>query len=609
MRPPPGPKARGHGRMSRRLFRDFVTKPGERVHGVQTMVVLGASRLCPRVAVIGLISLGSLACGGTSRRHGAEGGPGGSGQTGGSASTDAGTAAGGGASGGANGVPLSGGPRLRLLTRSEYENALTDLLGAINAPLDLPADATVAGFVSIGAFEVGVNAPGVSLYEAASRAATAEVFADPLRWQKLVGCEPKADLSDTCVGSFIRSAGKRAYRRDLTELEVERWWHVGREVAQLPGSSAQHGLQTITSGLLQSFHFLYRVESNELDVESGRLKYDGSSMATRLAFLLTGRPPSDALLAAAAAGELDTVEGIRAAATPMLNDPSAVERMGQFFSELSRAQLVSVVEKSPILFPSFNPGLKSSMLQATQLFIEKIVLEPGADVRSFFDSDQTFVDAALAPLYGVAAPASGFMQLQLGKGAGRAGILGQAGVIAGNSPVDHTSPPRRGAFILQNFLCESQPEPPQGVSTSPPNDDLTLTTRQNVEIATGSDPCASCHSRFNELGFALEHLDPIGQYRETEGGLPIDATGTLEGVPFDGAAELGAALGQSSRAMTCMMSNFYRYANGRRDATADSAQIEALEQALASNGYAWRDLVAEFVVSDAFRSAPAVGEP
>jgi hypothetical protein len=266
---------------------------------------------------------------------------------------------------------LGRGQKLRLLTRSEYENALTDLLGTIATPLDLPADTPLAGFVSIGASEVSVGSPAVSLYEAASRAAVAEVFSDAARWQKLVGCEPKADLSDTCVVSFIESAGKRAYRRALTELEVQRWQHVGREAARLPGASPESGLQAITYGLLQSLNFLYRVETNELDVDSGRLKYDGSSMATRLAFLLTGRPPSDALLSAAAAGELDSVEGVRAAAAPMLNDPSAVERMGQFFIELSQAELVSVVEKNPQLFPSFNPGLKSSMLQASQLFIER----------------------------------------------------------------------------------------------------------------------------------------------------------------------------------------------------------------------------------------------
>jgi hypothetical protein len=58
--------------------------------------------------------------------------------------------------------------------------------------------------------------------------------------------------------------------------------------------------------------------------------------------------------------------------------------------------------------------------------------------------------------------------------------------------------------------------------------------------------------------------------------------------------------------MTCLMSNFYRDANGRMDATADSAQIDALEHTLTLKDYVWRDLVAEFVTSEAFRSAPAV---
>jgi hypothetical protein len=107
------------------------------------------------------------------------------------------------------------------------------------------------------------------------------------------------------------------------------------------------------------------------------------------------------------------------------------------------------------------------------------------------------------------------------------------------------------------------------------------------------------------LGFALEHFDSIGQYRATEGGLTIDATGTLDGVPFDGEPDLGTVLRQSPRALTCMMSNYYRDANGRVDASADAAQIDALGRTLTSKDYVWRDLVAEFIASDAFRSAPA----
>jgi hypothetical protein len=567
-------------------------------------VVLGAFGLDARLAAVGLFSLGALACGGLSGGGvRGDGGLGGSGETGGSASTGAGTAAGGGAEVAAD--PFRGGAKLRVLTQSEYKNALTDLLGTISTPLVLPEDIAVAGFVSIGGSEIAINSPAVALYETASRAAVAEVFADAARWQKLVGCQPNAELSDRCVVSFIQSAGKRAYRRDLTEAEVQRWLKVGKDAAELPGSSAAIGLSTITSGLLQSFNFLYRVETNKLDPSSGRLKYDGPSMATRLAFLLTGRPPNDALLAAAAAGQLDTADGVRTAAAPLLDDPSAVDRMGEFFSELSQAQLVSVVQKSPDLFPTFNAALQGSMLEATQLFIKNIVLAPGADVRSFFDSDQTFVDATLAPIYGVAAPASGFMQLTLGPDAGRAGILGQAAVLAANSQPDRTSPTRRGVFILQNFLCQTPPPPPDGVLTTVPTDP-NLTTRQRLGQHLASPSCAACHAMIDPLGFALEHLDSIGQFRATEVGLPIDATGALDGVAFDGGAQFAAVLRQNPRAMTCMMSNFYRDANGRMDATADAAQIDALEQTLTSKGYVWSDLVAEFVISDAFRSAPAV---
>jgi hypothetical protein len=526
------------------------------------------------------------------------------GQTGGSANVSAGAAAGGG--GGGTPPALSNGERkLRVLTRSEYRTALTDLLGPLSTDLDLPEDTSIAGFVSIGSSLIAVNATAVALYEAASRAAIAEVRAAPARWQKLVTCQPKPDLSDACVDGFIRRAGKRAYRRELTEVEVQRWLQVGRDAARLPGSSAEQGLATVTYGLLNSPNFLYRVETNKLDAGSGRLKYDGQSMATRLAFLLSGGPPSDALLAAAADGQLDTADGVRAAAAPLLNDPSAVDRMADFFSELSQAQRVAVVSKSPQLFPTFNAQLQSSMLQATQLFIKEIVLAPGADVRSLYDSDQTFVDATLAPIYGVEAPSSGFVQLQLGSQTGRAGILGQAAVLAGHSPPDRTSPTQRGLFIVQNILCQTPPAAPLGVVTVVPASDPNLTTRQRLAEHLASPACAECHELIDPLGFALEHFDSIGQYRATENGLPIDATATLDGVALDGEAELGALLARSPRATACLVSNFYRDANGREDATADSAQIDSLVQALRSKDHVWRDLVAEFVTSEAFRSAPA----
>ena len=140
-----------------------------------------------------------------------------------------------GAAGGGTGMPMDlskGGPKLRVLTQAEYKNSLADLLGAISAQLDLPADTFVGGFTSIGGAEVAINASSVEPYETASRAVAAEVFADAARWQKLVGCQPQADLSDACVVSFVQSFGKRAFRRDLAEAEVQQWLQVGKDAAQ-----------------------------------------------------------------------------------------------------------------------------------------------------------------------------------------------------------------------------------------------------------------------------------------------------------------------------------------------------------------------------------------
>ncbi len=525
-------------------------------------------------------------------------------QTGGSASNGgSGSVPGGGTGGLPTYNPATGGPKLRVLTRAEYKSSLSFLLGAINAPLKLPDDFYTPGFTSIGGAQVAINAPAVELYEAASRAAAAEVFGDGARWQQLVGCQPQADLSDACVSTFVQTFGKRAFRRDLDATELETWVKIGKDAAALPGSSAAKGLETVVSGMLQSPFFLYRVETNRLDTVSGRLKYDGTSMATRLAFLLTGRTPNDALLSAAASGQLDTVEGLRAAAAPLLDDPSAADRMAVFFDEFSQARFVNDVQKSPTMFPSWNPALQASMLEATNLFIKKVVLAPGADVRAFFNSNQTFVDATLAPIYGVSAPVSGFTQITLAPETGRAGIFGQAAVLAGHSQADHNSPTRRGVFIASTFLCSKPPDPPPGIPTTL-TPDPTKTERQILEAHRTAIQCKSCHALFDPLGFGLEHFDSIGKYRDVENGQPVDATGSLDGVAFDGAAQMGNVLRDNARVLNCMMDNFYRASNGVVDSSADSAQVESLAQVLAAKGYVWRDFLVDFVVSDAFRSAP-----
>jgi len=161
--------------------------------------------------------------------------------------------------------------------------------------------------------------------------------------------------------------------------------------------------------------------------------------------------------------------------------------------------------------------------------------------------------------------------------------------------------------MMQAFFCQTPPPPPGAVITELPPLDPNLTSRQRLERFTADPQCAGCHRMFDPMGFALEHFDAIGQYRETENGLAIDASGTFEdGTSFNGAVELGAALRANATTTECLLRNFYRSVNGRTDDGHDQPGIDGMVTGLSSHGYAFRDLVADFVISDAFRSAPAL---
>jgi len=552
-------------------------------------------------------------------------GPGGVGGSGAAATgaTGAGAAGVGGAGVGGAGVggtsaivdPLEGvGGRtqLRLLTQAEYRNSMEALLpGAVTDDLDLPNDLSVAGFVTVGASEVTVGELAAENYETSSRALVARLFADEQAWQAFVGCSPQPDLSDACVDTYIRSFGRRAFRRDLTEEEVVRWTTVARNAAIL-AEDPVHGLSTATSGMLQSPFFLYRVESAVPDPAIGRIRFDGLSMATRLSYLLTGSTPSDALLDAAAQGQLDTADGIRTAAAGLVQQQGAVEYMAEYFMELARLEHVLDAEKDSEAFPELDEALRASMLAEAHAWLNQVVLGQGADMRSFFDGTTTFVDGPLADLYGIQAPqGGGFGQVELGPESGRAGILGKASFLLAHSSPDSSNPTRRGYFILQNFLCLTVPPPPPGVNTNvePDPNAGPQTTRQLFEAHLIDATCAGCHQAMDPFGFALEHFDPIGRYRADENGLPIDASGEFNGLVWDGALELGQVLRNDAGSGPCMIKNFYRYANGTPDDMTDAALVTELAGTLAERGYVWRDLLIDFVASNAFNSiAPTAPE-
>jgi hypothetical protein len=108
------------------------------------------------------------------------------------------------------------------------------------------------------------------------------------------------------------------------------------------------------------------------------------------------------------------------------------------------------------------------------------------------------------------------------------------------------------------------------------------------------------------MGFALENFDAVGAYRTTENGAPIDATGALDGKPFNGALELAQVLKGDARVVTCLVRELYRHLSGQDATDGAESLLKDSESRFAAGGHRFRDLALGFVTSPVFRS---VGKP
>jgi hypothetical protein len=495
------------------------------------------------------------------------------------------------------------------LTYAQYQASVSDLFGeGIEVPTDLEVDTPLHGFTTIGASSVTIGPRAAEQYEAAATSLATQIFADPARGDAFLGCTPAAaSASDPCIRGFVERFGLRAWRRPLETAEVD-------EVATLAQTTGEalrdpyQGLLYATSSMLQSPHFLFRVERGEPD--GTRLRYTGYEIAARLSYFLWGTTPDDDLLQAAQRGDLDTIDGIRAEAERLLDSPRARESLTHFWFEYLTLDRLASTSKDATLFPQWTPQLIASMRGEVERQFQDVVFDRDADFRDLLSSRITFVDAELAALYGLPAPAEPgtWTRVELPADGPRAGLLGTAAFLSLNAHATVTSPTFRGKFIRVNLLCQDIPPPPPGVVTSldTGGTEGPRTMRMKLEAHRANPICAGCHEQMDPMGLGLENFDPIGAYRTTDQGLPIDSRSDVEGAAFENARELGEILREEPAVGACVARRLYRHALGHVEIETEEQAVRDLSQHFAGAGYSFRELVLALVASDGFRFA---GEP
>jgi hypothetical protein len=218
----------------------------------------------------------------------------------------------------------------------------------------------------------------------------------------------------------------------------------------------------------------------------------------------------------------------------------------------------------------------------------------------------TFVDATLAPLYGVKAPASGFAKVEL-DARQRAGFLTQTAFLARDG-LTEPEPIRRGAFINHTFLCLELVPPPGATEEAPLPPASARTNRERVNAITSAAECAVCHhSMINPAGFAFENYDAIGRHRLTENGVTIDAADTYRfpssgPKSFKDGVEFSRILAESPEAHECYVKNWFTFLQGRAARPQDDPFVRWLGERSLRERLPLRSLALTVVTDDSFLS-------
>src|SRR6266542_3851970 len=171
--------------------------------------------------------------------------------------------------------------------------------------------------------------------------------------------------------------------------------------------------------------------------------------------------------------------------------------------------------------------LRASMLNETYLFFDE-VLKNDLSLANFVHSDFTMLNGRLAKLYGISlsplpgTPGRGaggeglweFKKVPLPKDSHRGGVLTMASVLKVTANGTYTSPILRGAWVLERILGTPPPRPPEGVAAVEPDIRGATTIRQQLAKHRQVESCATCHSKIDPPGFALESFDVIGGWRD-----------------------------------------------------------------------------------------------
>ncbi|MCX4240641.1 DUF1592 domain-containing protein [Paraliomyxa miuraensis] len=479
----------------------------------------------------------------------------------------------------------------------------------VTATSDAPAEHTVVTEIPAGNHTVTVAFTN-DFYDAAA-GLDRNLYVDYIELRSLVAptdsirdriltCEPAPGQEAACADEILRAMGKRAWRRPLTDEEVEGLVAIV-QTALIDGQSFEQGIALGLQALLISPYFLFRVEIDPDPTSLVPHPLNDYELASRLSYFVWSTMPDDELMALADEGMLSNPVVIEGQVQRMLQNERADALVKNFAGQWLYLRNIEAVVKDYEAYPDFDSELQASMRTEAELFFQTFVTE-GRSLTELLTAEETFVDARLAEHYGLPAPAGeGFERVSLA-GMPRRGLLTQPGIMSVLSHPVTTSPVKRGKWVLEQLMCIHPPPPPPGVEIPPLDPEIGGTMREQLAQHRNDPSCAACHSMMDPIGLGLEHYDAVGRYRDVDAGMEIDASGNLPtGEAFTNGLEMVALLADSDDFAYCTTRKTLTYALGRDPGVSDIPYVDEIIAEMQARDMTLEGLLVAIATNDVFR--------
>ena len=328
--------------------------------------------------------------------------------------------------------------------------------------------------------------------------------------------------------------------------------------------------------------------------------------ATRLAMTMWDSVPDEHRWNQANDGNLKTESEIRDAAWSMLDDTRSKAKTREALHHWLNLDRIHDPTKNAELYPGFDPALVSDLRESFDLFLDDVVWSESSDFRQLLTADWSYSSDTMATFLGEnwkpsGEAAQGRFSRTIADPQRRAGVLTHPFLMSGLAYSDSTSPIHRGVFLTRFMLGRVMQPPADAFSPLSPSLHADLTTRERVQLQTGSTACQACHSIINPLGFTLEQFDAVGRWRTEEVSKPIDAMGSYIDrsggeIKFDGAIELSKYLLASDDAQTAFINRMFLHFVKQPIGAYGADRLETLKQKFREKNYSIKALIVEIAV-------------